>query len=328
MADGTQIEWTDATANFINGCSVLSPGCKRCYAMRLAGTRMKDHPTRAGLTIETAAGPVWTGEIRPHWPALAQVLSWGRPRDIFWNAHGDLFHDGVSDALIDANVAAIALTPQHRHQLLTKRSPRMREYFHGLDREGGIGRVARFAQAMELIHQETGHHLVKLGKGVPFVQHPLPNLWMGVSAEDQQRWDERTADLRQINAAVRWVSAEPLLGPVVDRYAMLGIDWVVVGGESGDGSRPLRAAWARSFRDQCAAARTPFLFKQWGDFLPEGQFDRTGFQWCPGSADSRVHWWENVAPTGPIPDDACAVRIGKKAAGRMLDRSKHDGMPA
>jgi len=128
MADNTKIEWADATVNAVNGCSVTSPGCTNCYAMRLAGTRMKHHPTRAGLTRDSKAGPVWTGEVRLHEPALRQPLAWKRPRRIFWNAHGDLFHPAVPDEWIDRVFAVCALTPQHTHIILTKRSARMRNY--------------------------------------------------------------------------------------------------------------------------------------------------------------------------------------------------------
>lgn len=321
MADGTKIEWTDSTANFANGCTRVSPGCGGpgphggCYAERMAGSRLKTHPSREGLTRSTSAGPRWTGEVRPWWPALKQALQWQDPRMIFWNAHGDLFHDAVSDDLIDANIAACALTPQHIHQLLTKRSARMREYFHGLDREGAVGRVARFAKAMSLIYEMTGSPKCAPGKGVPFVPHPLPNLWLGVSAEDQLRWNERTADLREVGAAVQWVSCEPLLGPIVGD--MRGIDWVVVGGESGPRARPMHPDWARSLRDQCASAGVAFLFKQWGEWHPMGQ------QLADGSV--------NAMDKGEHPDrwhaPTLSVRIGKVRAGRLLDGVLHDGYP-
>ena len=140
MADNTKIEWADATVNYVNGCSVVSPGCTNCYAMRLAGTRMKTHPTRAGLTRESKAGPVWTGEVRAHEPALQQVLAWKKPRRIFWNAHGDLFHPNVPDEWIDRQFAVMALTPQHTHMVLTKRPERMRDYVSAIRRH--VSRLA------------------------------------------------------------------------------------------------------------------------------------------------------------------------------------------
>lgn len=322
MADHTKIEWADATANFINGCSVISPGCTNCYAMRLAGTRLKHFDSRAGLTDPSKAGPVWNGIVRPHWPALAEVLGWTRPRLIFWNAHGDIFHDGVPDEVIDCVYAAAALTPQHTHQILTKRSPRMRAYYEGLDRDGGIGRVARFAVAMGRIWKETGHHSCKPSRGVPWVGHPLPNVWVGVSTEDQQRWDERTADLRQINAAVRWISAGPLLGPIVDKEQMRGIDWLVVEGESGPGARPMHPQWARVLMRQCMAARVPFLFKQWGDWEEFTSDDLT--------LDGRA-MPESAVVFEAAGHEGHAVnmwRVGKGKAGRYLDGRLHDEYPA
>jgi protein gp37 len=128
MADGTKIEWTDATVNAINGCSVISPGCTNCYAMRLAGTRLKHHPSRVGLTIDSKAGPVWNGEVRLNEDQLLQPLRWTKPRQIFWNAHGDMFHPSVPKEWIDRCFAVMAMTPQHIHQVLTKRADRMRTH--------------------------------------------------------------------------------------------------------------------------------------------------------------------------------------------------------
>src|SRR5688572_20003260 len=136
MADGTKIEWADATLNYVNGCSLESPGCTNCYAMKQAHR----FPVRQGLTVKTKGGMVWTGEVRENPRALEQALAWKRGRAIFWNAHGDLFHPKVPDAWIDRQFAAMALTPQHRHMILTKRSARMREYL--ADRHGALaGRV-------------------------------------------------------------------------------------------------------------------------------------------------------------------------------------------
>ena len=129
MSDNSKIEWTDATWNPITGCSVVSAGCTNCYAMRLAGTRLKNHPSRAGLTRETAHGPVWTGEVRLNREWLDQPLRWRRRRRIFVCAHGDLFHDQVPREWIDLVVAVIAMSPQHQFQVLTKRPDRMAEYF-------------------------------------------------------------------------------------------------------------------------------------------------------------------------------------------------------
>lgn len=323
MSDGTKIEWTDSTWNVVNGCSVVSPGCANCYAMRLAGTRMRHHPSRAGLTTPSKAGPVWNGTVRFNDKALLDPLLWKRPRKIFVCAHGDLFHDSVPDEWIDRVFAVMALAPRHSFQLLTKRPERMRAYC-----TAGVGRLA---EVILRLRRDRGD-LVVVGP-LPHLRPgarwwPLANVWLGVSVEDQKRADERIPVLLDTPAAVRWLSCEPLLGPVdleawlpsdplvVDdtcdlcgerhhgRCDAAGIDWVVAGGESGPGARPMHPDWARSLRDQCAAAGVPFLFKQWGDWVP---------------AESQ----NGTALAGEFP----AMRVGKKAAGRLLDGVRHDGYP-
>lgn len=287
MSDNTLIEWADATVNAVNGCSVLSPGCTNCYAMRLAGTRLKHHPSREGLTMDSKAGPVWTGEVRLNEAALMQPLRWKRPRRIFWNAHGDLFHENVPDEWIDRVFAVCALTPQHTHMILTKRTERMRAYFarHRWHLWAAIGREIDPKRWQDLPPIMGGDRA------------PIPNVWLGTSVEDQKRADERIPHLLNTPAAVRFLSCEPLLGPVRlfsespdSGYDYLrghwfdidaapdgggmssgtgpGLDWVIVGGESGPGARPMHPDWARSLRDQCVAAGVPFFFKQWGSCLP------------------------------------------------------------
>ena len=254
MADKTKIEWADATLNYINGCSVLSPGCTNCYAMSLAGTRLKHHPSRAGLTTASKAGPVWTGEVRAHEPALLQALRWKAPRRIFWNAHGDTFHDAVPDEWIDRLFAVCALTPQHQHLILTKRSARMREYLscpaaasriYDLVCDWAINGTADVVLVAPFTITPPDGQQVQLGVW------PLPNVWLGVSVEDQARADERVPDLLATPSAVRWISAEPLLGPVDLRWiaepddekdgvidALLGCNWIER--ENGEEFRPAR----------------------------------------------------------------------------------------
>jgi protein gp37 len=271
MADGTRIEWTDATWNPITGCSVVSPGCTNCYAMKLAGTRLKHHPSRKGLTTLTKAGPVWNGKLRFNEGWLDQPLRWREPRMIFVCAHGDLFHEAAPDEWIDRVFAVMAMSTQHTFQVLTKRPERMQEYLEA----GPIRREAIIGQM----------HM--LGAHFAAIPWPLPNVWLGVSVERQQEADERVPILLGTPAVVRWISAEPLLGPVdlttIDvsgdrEIAPLGwnhlgrlaegepegprLDWVVVGGESGKDARPMHPDWARSLRDQCSAAGVPFFMKQ------------------------------------------------------------------
>lgn len=340
MADGTKIEWADATVNAINGCSVVSPGCTNCYAMRLAGTRLRNHPSREGLTVLSKAGPVWNGTVKLSESALMQPLRWRRPRVIFWNAHGDTFHDAVPDAWIDRMFAVMALTPQHMHLVLTKRSARMRAYFAADDaRKKGI-RAA---------YDSMGYSEVWLP------EWPLPNVWLGVSVEDQARADERIPDLLATPAAGRFLSCEPLLGPVdltsIDHERDRGweesmdalrgltseeltaewgeymparpaLDGVIVGGESGPGARPMHPDWARSVRDQCAAAGVDFHFKQWGEWHPHD----SDCGLYSGPASKSPHGFR-TAFVGKGPSDRLMIQVGKKAAGRLLDGVTHDVLP-
>lgn len=331
MADKTHIEWTDATWNPITGCSVVSPGCTNCYAMKLAGTRLQHHQSRAGLTTMSKAGPVWTGEVRFNEQWLDQPLRWKKPRMIFVCAHGDLFHDDVPDEWIDKVFAVMALCPRHTFQVLTKRPDRMREYLSG-DRfaDGHASERIGYA-AMELAgYHEEGDgtrapswpvdHTIISGlihgptpniKEVVFKRPdmwPLPNVWLGVSAEDQARADERIPLLLDSPAAVRWISAEPLLGGINMQPWLDRLDWVVAGGESGSNARPMHPDWARSLRDQCAAAGVAFHFKQWGEWVSVSEVEGDG-------------------PHHKFPDGATVRRIGKKAAGRHLDGVTHDAYP-
>ena len=250
MAAKSRIEWTDATWNIITGCSRVSPGCVNCYAERLAATRLKNHPSREGLTDENGR---WNGEVRFNGKWLNQPLDWKQPRRIFVCAHGDLFHEAVPNAWLDAVFAVMGQARQHVFQVLTKRPERAREYLEGL----------------------SLHH-----------SYPWPHVWIGTSVEDQPTADKRIASLLYTPAAIRWLSVEPLLAPIVlgmlrwdgitnydalrGKHGLLltdncpALDWVVVGGESGPGARPMEADWVRSLRDQCVGAGVPFFFKQWG----------------------------------------------------------------
>lgn len=375
MADGTKIEWTDATWNPITGCSVVSPGCTNCYAMKLAGTRLKHHPSRMGLTRDTKAGPVWTGEVSFNAEWLDQPLRWTKPRMIFVCAHGDLFAEGVPDEWIDQVFAVMALCPQHTFQVLTKRPERMREYlaewrqFRVAEAALQVGRnLPDSYPGWSLDHWKPS---ATRGCSAPAIW-PLPNVWLGVSVEDQRRADERIPILLDTPAAIRWISAEPLLGPVdltdachgswffdalrgtrwhddpdgpnqAEQFAR-GLDWVVAGGESGPGARPMHPDWARSLRDQCATAGVPFLFKQWGEWTEACQdlrnaddshieidpdsheageiYDRTNDRLI--AADGRLFTPETLPPDTPA---RLIERLGKRRAGRLLDGVEHNGYP-
>ena len=262
----TTIEWTEQTWNPVVGCSVTSPGCKNCYAMRMAH-RLGANPATphyAGLTQMSKGGPVWAGRVTTAPDHIWEApLRRRKPTTYFVNSMGDLFHPKVTDAQIVRVFAIMALCPQHRFQMLTKQPARMRDWMraHASDPEGG-----------------------------------WDNVWLGVSVEDQTRANERIPILLDTPAAVRFISAEPLLGPV-DLLNAIGLgkrlknemDWVIVGGESGPASRPMNPAWAQQIRDDCAAAGVPFFFKQWGRFQPadDGQSMIRGRD--PKTLDGVVH---------------------------------------
>ncbi|RHZ96496.1 phage Gp37/Gp68 family protein [Cereibacter sphaeroides] len=303
MAETSKIEWTDSTWSPITGCTLASPGCQHCYAADLAATRLSQHPSRSGLTKRNAAGvAAWTGEVRLNTQWLDQPLRWRRPRKVFVCAHADLFHEAVPDEWIDRVFAVMALAPQHTFQVLTKRAARMREYVLGLKCDGARRFV--IASAAEQIANNfpiwdgNGYRLwdgyagkewdVKVTSVLQGPQWPLPNVWLGVSAEDQQRADERIPDLLATPAAIRFVSLEPLLGPVdltaVQALGRAGwlcpltgdhklspahadhrgqrLDWIIVGSESGRHARPCNVDWVRSIRDQCVSSGVPLLWKQ------------------------------------------------------------------
>lgn len=349
MSDGTKIEWTEATWNPITGCSVTSPGCTNCYAMKLAGTRLRNHESRAGLTVNTKAGPVWTGEVRFNEQWLDQPLRWKRSRMIFVCAHGDLFHENVPEEWIDRFFAVMALCPQHTFQVLSKRSDRMRKYLAHTDVQLRIDSEMR--QIIDERVDPLNRRSDDLRAVAPDVEEswPLPNVWLGVSIEDQARADERIPDLLATPAAVRWLSCEPLLGPVDlsewmicpnarDGLSMdpstggyecctqcdftgIGLcpDWVVVGGESGPGARPMHPDWARSLRDQCAAAGVPFFFKQWGDHLPgeifhpESKRGAGAVHWLDGTDEyNGEHIDFTTAIIGKHVPDGCPVHANER----------------
>lgn len=258
MADKTGISWTDATWNPVTGCTKVSQGCKNCYAER-EWARLSVNPKAVSYY-----GRAFT-DVACHEDRLGQPLIWRKPRMIFVNSMSDLFHESVPDAFIDQVFAVMALAEKHIFQVLTKRPERMLEYLQTPGREDIIG-----GAAMQSIRSDC--------YGV--IEWPIPNIWLGISAEDQETADARIPILMQAPAALRWVSAEPLLGsiefdpdvlrPYHDSTVILnqGINWIVVGGESGPGARPMYLEWVTRIQDQCQKARVPFFFKQWGEWIP------------------------------------------------------------
>lgn len=198
----TSIEWTDTTWNPVRGCSRVSPGCVNCYAERMAARFSGPGQPFEGLAKRTSSGPRWTGKVEMIGQRLLDPLGWRKPRRVFVNSMSDLFHEGLEDRRIDLVFGVMAITPRHTYQILTKRPERMLEYFSQPDIRG---RVAR-----------AGARYLDPPAFPPYADTvwPLPNVWLGVSVEDQERADERIPPLLQTPAAVRFLSCEPLLGPV------------------------------------------------------------------------------------------------------------------
>lgn len=224
MGSISSIEWTEATWNPTRGCTRVSPGCQHCYAERFAHRLSGPGLPYEGLTRATPHGPRWRGIIRPIEDAVDLPLHWRKPRRIFVNSMSDLFHEDVELAFLKRVFDVMARAHWHTFQILTKRGARLRE------------------RARELTWPD--------------------NVWMGVSVENCDYID-RIDDLRTVEARVRFLSVEPLLGPL-PALNLEGIHWVIVGGESGPGARRMDPGWVRDIRDQCVSASVAFFFKQWG----------------------------------------------------------------
>lgn len=363
----TKIEWTEATWNPIVGCSLASPGCTNCYAMGFAGrieaANAVTHSTARvareydGTTRRVNGKAVWTGKLAladDH--KLTAPLRRKKPTTYFVNSMGDLFHEDAPDEWIDKVFAVMALAPQHTFQVLTKRSARMREYCSTIQRHGRWLQMEQIALDLGFDPRGRDDH------GFDWISHKqlLPNVWLGVSTEDQRRANERIPDLLATPAAVRFISAEPLLGPIdltnirgnLCIYdALRGLRWhnqdedrvgaildyqklnqVIIGGESGLAARPTHPDWIRAGRDQCADAGTPFFFKQWGTWAPVYDRDRDDPDWrmCDAiAARSPNGQWLNLA--GGQGFHGARVmrmdRVGKARAGRLLDGIEHNGLP-
>lgn len=282
MSQKTSIQWTMATWNPLRGCSRVSPGCENCYAERIAG-RFSTKPTSPfhGFATMKDGQARWTRNVEFVPGRLSDPLHWRKPTRVFVNSMSDLFHESISNEGIAAIFGVMAACPQHTFQVLTKRASRMREWFAWLEAHGhpnilGTLHVAA-APLVDLpgdddddggAHQRAMERLLD-------ADWPLPNVWLGVSVEDQERANARLPQLCSTPAAVRFVSYEPALGPVdfaphfgkvdgKDHSAEGGIDWVIVGGESGPGARAFDLVWARRTIEQCRAAGVACFVKQLG----------------------------------------------------------------
>ncbi|MBW8777125.1 MAG: phage Gp37/Gp68 family protein [Stenotrophomonas sp.] len=350
MGDVTGIEWTDATWNPVRGCSRVSEGCRNCYAEKVAQRFCGPGQPYEGLVHGRTKG--WNGKVRLVDTALAWPLKKRKPRRIFVNSMSDLFHESVPDDFIAAVFGIMAESPQHTFQILTKRPERMRAWF---DRAGAAPR----AWLHEAVKGVMGYDNPQR-PAVNEDRWPLPNVWLGVSVEDQEAADVRVPLLLQVPAAVRWLSVEPLLAPVdlsgwlfgreapcapcprdedcecgwSGRHKLDGeaaLHWIVVGGESGARARPMHPDWARSLRDQCAAAGVPFLFKQWGAWeiasVENGHhgsvMPETGERYTWLGLDGRTQSPSSLGLT----EAYAMARVSKKRSGRLLDGALHDGYP-
>lgn len=372
MADGTKIEWTGATINPIRArrvgaggesrmgwhCVHVSEACRHCYAEAI-------NRDRFGTGLDYKPGHLASGEIEIVFvdKPIREMLRWRRPRRVFVCSMTDLFADFVPDWMIDRVFTAAALCPQHTIQILTKRPERMRAYmsnpktperiagemFAHATKWGVTGVAILSALGIRQTEEQPEH--------VPL---PLENVWLGVTAERQQEADERLPVLLDTPAAKRFVSIEPMLGPVdlqaipIRRAAGVlitnvltnegwdyhsdepgeifhrgpalraSLDWVICGGESGPNARPMHPDWARCLRDQCAAAGVPFFFKQWGEWGPRRTNDPKATRGLRAADGGRfVEGWDGWDPKS----EEVMFNSGKSRAGRLLDGVTHDAFP-
>lgn len=367
MADGTKIEWADATVNTVYGCSKASPGCQNCYAIQQ--TRRLISLGHKGLEDTLAfeyggggdhAGTVdWSGHVIVHADAtkrMDKVLHWQKPRVIFVNSMADTFHVDVPWAHQMQWFVTAALAPQHRFLFLTKRPENMADFV--MDDVTRHCIEVEWERRAEGINWDKNKHLGledNPGQLRPF-QWPLPNVWLGFTAEDQVRFDQRWAQMYPL-ATLGWntfASMEPLLGPVDPSMALMGfistdggpeidhlLKWVIVGGESGPKARPMHPDWVRQIVADCQAAGVPVMFKQWGEWRPA-----TADECHSGNMvtvwNQIDHPWLNEAKQIPQPKTTCVhwgahcyrgmveqpdhygwqvpvLKLGKRSTGRLID---------
>jgi protein gp37 len=344
----TKIEWTDRVWNPVTGCTKVSQGCKNCYAETIAERFWaKQYPPNAD------GSPRKFTDVRMHPERLQEPLKWKKPARVFVNSMSDLFHEDVPDGFIDQVFAVMAICKQHTFQILTKRPERVLSWssnFYGTRRRGWI------------VPNNSRIASLNISK-IQYPDWPLPNVWLGVSVENQKTADERIPLLLQTQAAVKFLSCEPLLGPIQfnqmmpdgDHLKNMGwiaggefINWVIAGGESGPHARPMHPDWVRSIRDQCQAAGVPFFFKQWGEWLPVGPlypksdddqdvmenvnlmsssicFGNMGTVFNEYKSLKELYWCGYQPSPGENP--WYFEKVGKKFAGRELDGRIWDEFP-
>jgi len=299
MAANSKIEWCEHTFNPWVGCQHVSPACLHCYAEGWAKRAGRDvfgpHAAR-----QRTAEATWREPLK--WNAEAKAAR-TRPF-VFCASLADVFDNQVDPAWRRDLFELIEATDKLVWLLLTKRPQNI------------------VRQVQEAAGRSQSFRNIAFGTSIALPAEVDRNAGALIDAANQ------------FNPAFTFVSCEPLLAdiaewlrPYLSKPGHGGIGQVICGGESGPKARPMHPDWARNLRDAAGEAGSHFLFKQWGEHLPEGQFDSEGLQWCPGAKDPRVHWWQTPAPEGALPDGACSIRIGKKAAGRLLDGRTHDERP-
>jgi protein gp37 len=349
----SKIEWTDRSDwNPIRGCTRTSPGCGGpgahggCYAETMAARFSDPGQWGHGFAERTAKGGRWTGKVEIQWDRVSLPLGWQKPARIFASSTSDFFHEAL-DMLDVAQLFGVMIAAHHLRghtfQVLTKRADRMRAWLN--DEE--FWDIANAEADMRVMERVDPHNRRSDDARATLEDYgpdePPPGIWLGISVEDQQRADERVPDLLATPAVVRFLSCEPLLGPVdlasvCDGWSFWGplsgrrwhdgdgegpaysepcpkLDWVITGGESGPTARPMHPDWARRLRDQCLAAGVAFHFKQWGEYRPctsDELKQAGGATFLGGDRHSPANYM---------------MRPGKKRAGRLLDGVQHDGMP-
>lgn len=344
----SKIEWTNKTWNPIVGCSKVSAGCKNCYAIRMAWRLQHiGHSAEkyTGTVEKTAGGQLnWTGKVNIIEKEFVKPFTWEKPSMVFVNSESDLFHESVPFETIRVLFGVMSVCDWHTFQILTKRPQRMVEFFKWLEDTDPDWQNDPAHDAYDLCTV----YGVETGCGSAFETEawPLKNVWLGVSVENQLAADERIPLLLKVPAAVRFLSCEPLLGPVdlslyfsgANNYGVSPngekwetLHWIIAGGESGKDARPMHPDWARSLRDQCQKVGIAFFFKQWGEWKPFGACDSRKPYY--GTFKNNPGDW-NDDPVGTFLPDVMGLdwgtvmtKVGKKATGRLLDGREWNEFP-